>query len=57
MVEHASGLHTRATLPRRKNGNAQALLAADELTMDNIVSTTVFFKNMNEFKKMSDLHE
>jgi enamine deaminase RidA (YjgF/YER057c/UK114 family) len=57
MVEHASGLHTSATLPRRKNVNMQALLAADELTMDNIVSTAVFFKDMNEFTKMSDVHE
>jgi hypothetical protein len=47
MVEHASGLHTSATLPRRKNGDVQALLAADELTIDNTVSTTVFLKDMN----------
>jgi enamine deaminase RidA (YjgF/YER057c/UK114 family) len=57
MVEHASRLHTSATLPRRKNRNVQALLAADELTMDNIVSTTVSLKDMNEFTKMSDVHE
>jgi enamine deaminase RidA (YjgF/YER057c/UK114 family) len=57
MVEHASGLHTSATLPRRKNGNVQALLATDELTMDNILSTTVFLENMNEFTKMNDVYE
>jgi enamine deaminase RidA (YjgF/YER057c/UK114 family) len=57
MVEHASGLHTGATLPRRKNGNVQGLLATDELTMDNIVSTTVFLEDMNQFTKMNDVHE
>jgi enamine deaminase RidA (YjgF/YER057c/UK114 family) len=57
MVEHASGLHTGATLPRRKNGNVQGLLATDELTMDNILSTTVFLEDMNQFTKMNDVHE
>ena len=57
MVEHASGLHTSATLPRRKNGNVQALLATDELTMDNILSTTAFLEDMNEFTKMNDVYE
>jgi enamine deaminase RidA (YjgF/YER057c/UK114 family) len=57
MVEGASGLHTSATLPRRKNGNVRAFLAADDLTMDNIVSTTVFLKDMNEFAKMNDVYE
>jgi 2-iminobutanoate/2-iminopropanoate deaminase len=37
--------------------NLKAVLAADELTMDNIVSTTVFLKDMNEFTKMNDVHE
>jgi 2-iminobutanoate/2-iminopropanoate deaminase len=34
----------------------KAVLAADELIMDNIVSTTVFLKNMNEFTKMNDVY-
>jgi 2-iminobutanoate/2-iminopropanoate deaminase len=37
--------------------NLKTVLAADELTMDNIVSTTVFLKDMNEFTKMNDVHE
>ena len=57
MVERASGLHTTASLPWRKNGNVQAFFAADELTMDDIVSTTVFLKDMNEFRKMNDVCE
>ena len=36
--------------------NLKAVLAADELTMDDIVSTTVFFKDMNEFTKMNDVY-
>jgi 2-iminobutanoate/2-iminopropanoate deaminase len=36
--------------------NLKAVLAADELTMDNIVSTTVFLKDMNEFTKMNDVY-
>jgi enamine deaminase RidA (YjgF/YER057c/UK114 family) len=57
MVEHACGLHTGATPPRRKNGNVQALLATDELTMDNIVLTTVFLKDVNEFTKMNNVYD
>jgi enamine deaminase RidA (YjgF/YER057c/UK114 family) len=57
MVEHASGLHTSAALPRRKNGNVQALLATEELTLDDILSTTVFLEDMNQFTKMNDVHE
>jgi 2-iminobutanoate/2-iminopropanoate deaminase len=34
-----------------------AVLAADELTMNNSVSTTVFLKDMNEFTKMNDVYE
>ena len=36
--------------------NFKAVLAADELTMDNIVSTAVFLKDMNEFTKMNDVY-
>jgi hypothetical protein len=56
LVARQSSAH-ECYLPRRKNGNVQALLAAYELTMDNIVSTTVFFKDMNEFTKMNDVYE
>jgi 2-iminobutanoate/2-iminopropanoate deaminase len=36
--------------------NLKAVLAADGLTMDDIVSTTVFLKDMNEFTKMNDVY-
>ena len=37
--------------------NLKGVLAADELTMHSIVSTTVFLKDMNEFTKMNDVYE
>ena len=36
--------------------NLKAVLAADGLTMDNIVSTTVFLKDLNEFVKMNEIY-
>ena len=36
--------------------NLKAVLAADELTMDHVVSTTVFMKDLNEFAKMNDVY-
>ncbi len=36
--------------------NLQAVLAADGLTMDHIVSTTVFLKDLNEFGKMNEVY-
>jgi 2-iminobutanoate/2-iminopropanoate deaminase len=36
--------------------NLKAVLAADGLTMDNMVSTTVFLKDMNEFAKMNPVY-
>ena len=37
--------------------NLKGVLAADELTMHSIVSTTVFLKDMNEFTKTNDVYE
>ena len=36
--------------------NLKAVLAADGLTMDNVVSTTVFLKDLNEFGKMNAVY-
>jgi 2-iminobutanoate/2-iminopropanoate deaminase len=36
--------------------NLQAVLEADGLTMDNVVSTTVFLKDLNEFAKMNEVY-
>src|ERR671910_1958245 len=36
--------------------NLKAVLEADGLTMDNIVSTTVFLKDLNEFGKMNEVY-
>ena len=36
--------------------NLKAVLAADGLTMDHVVSTTVFMKDLNEFGKMNDVY-
>ena len=36
--------------------NLKAVLAADGLTMDNVVSTTVFLKDLNEFGKMNEIY-
>ena len=33
------------------------VLVANELTMDTIISTTVFLNDMNEFTKMNDVYE
>jgi 2-iminobutanoate/2-iminopropanoate deaminase len=38
---------------RRVLENLTAVLAADGLTMDHVVSTTVFLKDLNEFDKMN----
>src|SRR5215204_1509659 len=35
--------------------NLKAVLEADGLTMDNVVSTTVFLKDLNEFGKMNEV--
>ena len=36
--------------------NLKAVLEADGLTMDSIVSTSVFLKDLNEFGKMNDVY-
>jgi 2-iminobutanoate/2-iminopropanoate deaminase len=41
---------------RRVLDNIAAILAADGLTMDHVVSTTVFLKDVNEFDKMNDVY-
>jgi 2-iminobutanoate/2-iminopropanoate deaminase len=41
---------------RRVLDNLTAVLAADGLTMDHVVSTTVFLKDVNEFAKMNEVY-
>ena len=36
--------------------NLKAVLEADGLTMDHLVSTTVFMKDLNEFGKMNEVY-
>lgn len=36
--------------------NLKAVLAADGLTMDNVVSTTLFLKDLNEFGKVNEVY-
>lgn len=36
--------------------NLKAVLAADGLTMDHVVSTGVFMKDLNEFAKMNEVY-
>jgi 2-iminobutanoate/2-iminopropanoate deaminase len=36
--------------------NLKAVLAADGLSMDNVVSTTVYLKDLNEFAKMNEVY-
>ena len=36
--------------------NLKAVLAADGMTMANIVSTTVYMKDLNEFAKMNEIY-
>lgn len=41
---------------RRALDNLTAVLAADGLTMDHVVSTTVFLKDVSEFEKMNGVY-
>jgi 2-iminobutanoate/2-iminopropanoate deaminase len=41
---------------RRTLDNLKAVLEAGGMTMDNIVSTTVFLKDMNDFGKMNEVY-
>jgi 2-iminobutanoate/2-iminopropanoate deaminase len=41
---------------RRVLDNLTAVLAADGLTMDNVVSTAAFLKDVSEFDKMNGVY-
>ena len=41
---------------RRVLDNLSAVLAADGLTMDNVVTTTVFLKDLADFEKMNGVY-
>ena len=41
---------------RRTLDNLKAVLEADGMTMDHIVSTTVFLKDLNDFGKMNEVY-
>jgi 2-iminobutanoate/2-iminopropanoate deaminase len=41
---------------RRVLDNLSAVLAADGLTMDHVVTTTVFLKDLNDFEKMNGVY-
>ncbi len=41
---------------RRVLDNLKAVLAADGLTLDNVVSTTVFLKDIGDFGKMNEVY-
>ena len=41
---------------RRVLENLKAVLAADGMTLDNVVSTTVFLKDLNDFGKMNEVY-
>jgi len=41
---------------RRVLENLKAVLAADGMTLDNVVSTTVFVKDLNDFGKVNEVY-
>lgn len=51
VVEGGIAEQTRQSLT-----NVQAVLAAAGLTMDNVIKTTVFLKNMNDFAAMNEVY-
>ena len=51
VVEGGIAEQTRQSLT-----NVQAVLAADGLTMENVIKTTVFLKNMNDFAAMNEVY-
>ena len=51
VVEGGIAAQTRQSLT-----NVQAVLAAAGLTMDNVIKTTVFLKNMNDFAAMNEVY-
>ena len=50
-VEGGIAAQTRQSLT-----NVQAVLAAAGLTMDNVIKTTVFLKDMNDFAAMNEVY-
>ena len=51
VVEGGIAAQTRQSLT-----NVQAVLAAAGLTMENVIKTTVFLKNMNDFAAMNEVY-
>ena len=51
VVEGGITAQTRQSLT-----NVQAVLAAAGLTMENVIKTTVFLKNMNDFAAMNEVY-
>ena len=51
VVEGGIAEQTRQSLT-----NVQAVLAAGGLTMENVIKTTVFLKNMNDFAAMNEVY-
>ena len=51
VVEGGIAEQTRQSLT-----NVQAVLAAAGLTMENVIKTTVFLKNMNDFAAMNEVY-
>ena len=45
-----------AEQPRQSLLNVQAILAAAGLTLENVVKTTVFLKDMNDFAAMNEVY-
>ena len=45
-----------AAQTRQSLTNVQAVLAAAGLTMDNVIKTTVFLKDMNDFAAMNEVY-
>lgn len=48
--------NTIETQTRQALENVQAILAKEGLTLDNVVKTTVFLKDMNDFAKMNEIY-
>ena len=55
-VHYISGPNGAMESVRRVLENIKAVLEADGLSMDQIVATTVFLKDLNEFGKMNEVY-
>lgn len=58
-IDPATGAFAGATIAeqtRQSLANVQAVLAAAGLGMENIVKTTVFLKDMNDFAAMNEVY-